>query len=171
VGGVVAGGEVHGLGALRGDGDLVDVEVEVLAARRVGVVEGLDHPLDLVLAETELLGDGVGHRGLEALAVRRVVVVEPRRVGGRVGGDGQLALLVQRQRARAAVERRGRRAVRGRGRGGRGLGRARRGGQRDRRGGGEAQGDAGAAGQGTAGPGGGHGNTFAVGSGNERTAR
>ena len=47
--GVVAVGEVDDLLALRGDRDLVDVEVEVLRTRLVGVVEPDLHPGHLVL--------------------------------------------------------------------------------------------------------------------------
>ena len=75
---VVAVGEVDDLGAGRGDRDLVDVEVEVLGAGLVGGVERHLHPGDLVGGEAELVGDGVRHGGLEALAVGRVVVDEPR---------------------------------------------------------------------------------------------
>ena len=71
---VVAVGEVDDLGALRGDRELVDVEVEVLVARLVGLVERRRHPLHLVRREAELVGDGVGDRRLVALAVGRVVV-------------------------------------------------------------------------------------------------
>ena len=43
------------------------------------------------VGEAELLGDRVRDRALEALAVLRLVVDEPRLVGRLVGGDGQLA--------------------------------------------------------------------------------
>jgi hypothetical protein len=86
---VVRRGEVDGLGALRGDRDLVDVEVVVLLARSVRAVERLDDPLDLVLGKAELLGDRVGDRGLEALPVGRVVVLEVGREGRIVGRDGE----------------------------------------------------------------------------------
>jgi len=79
------------------DRDLVDVEVELLLARRVGGVERLLDPDDVVLREAQLLGDGVGDRRLEALAVAGVVLGEPRFVRRGVGADGQLAVLLQRQ--------------------------------------------------------------------------
>ena len=87
--GVVAIGEVDDLRAGRGDRDLVDVEVELLVAGRVGVVERHLDPGDVGLVEAELVGDGVGHGRLEALAVGRLVVAEPRLVRRGVGADGQ----------------------------------------------------------------------------------
>ena len=92
---VVAGRERDRRGPLRRDRDLVDVEVELLRARRVGVVERLVSPLDLGVLEAELLGHGVRHGALVALAVGRVVAGEPRRVGGLVGGHGEHTLGVQ----------------------------------------------------------------------------
>ena len=83
--GVVAVAEVDRLLALGRDRDLVDVEVEVLGAGRVGAVERHDDPLHLLLGEAEVLRQRVGHGGLEALAVGRVVVHEVRRVGRAVG--------------------------------------------------------------------------------------
>ena len=94
---VVRVGEVDPLRALRRDRDLVDVEVELLLARGVGGVERHHVPLDRVLGEAELLRDRVGDRALEALAVRGVVVLEVRRVGGLVGPHGQLAVVHQRE--------------------------------------------------------------------------
>src|SRR5215217_6223785 len=84
---------LYGLFALRGYGDLVDVEVEVFGARRVGLVEGLDDPL---YGEVHTLGDLLGHVAF----VARVVFwasLEPRRVGRPVGGDRQHALRVERR--------------------------------------------------------------------------
>ena len=69
---VVRRAEVDGLLALVGDRELLQVEVEVLRAGRDGLVEGGAHPDDVVLGEAELLGDGVGDGGLEALAGLRV---------------------------------------------------------------------------------------------------
>ena len=77
--------------ALLVDRDLVDVEVEVLRPRLVGGVERHDRPLDLALVEAELAGDRVRDRALEALAVRRVVVLEVGRERRLVGADRELA--------------------------------------------------------------------------------
>ncbi len=73
------------------DRDLVDVEVELLRAGRIGGVERHDRPLDVGRPKPELVRDRVGDGALEALAVRRVVVLEVRRVGGLVGADGERA--------------------------------------------------------------------------------
>src|SRR6185312_8225139 len=61
---VVRHREVDRLFAGRRDRDLVDVEVEVLRARRVGGVERLHRPLDLAFRVTELLADRVGDGAL-----------------------------------------------------------------------------------------------------------
>src|SRR6202044_549705 len=82
-------------GALGGVRDLVDVEVELLGPGRVGVVEGLVGPVHLAAGEAQLPGNGIRHRALVALAVRRVVALEPGRVGRLVGGNGQRAPGVQ----------------------------------------------------------------------------
>ncbi len=103
VGLVVGRGEIDCLGALWRDRDLVDVEVEVLRPRRVGGVERLGHPVHLVGAEAELVGDRVGDGALEALAVRRVVVLEVRRVGRLVGGDGERPALERVERVGLTV--------------------------------------------------------------------
>src|SRR4029079_5057743 len=101
---VVAVGQVVRLGALRGERDLVDVEVEGLGTRRDRVVERRDDPDDVTWSEAEAIGDRVGDGALEALArVRVTLVLVPRlgvarrvrrvvrRVGRVVGPDGQLA--------------------------------------------------------------------------------
>ena len=88
---VVRRGEVDGLLALLGDRELVDVEVPVLRRRLEDAVEPDPRPGDLVRGVAQLLGDRRGDRALEALAVLRVVVDEPRLVDRLVGGDGQLA--------------------------------------------------------------------------------
>ena len=74
---------------------------------RVRAVERHVHPLDLRCGEPELLRDGVGDRGLEALAGRRVVdlplralrraAAVPGRVGRVVGADRELAVVDERQ--------------------------------------------------------------------------
>src|SRR5918997_2282550 len=89
----VAVGEVHDLFALGGDRDLVDVEVVVLGAGGVGLVERLHHPL---YGQVHPLGDLVRHLPLEAGVVLRVSL-EPRRVGGFVRRDGQNPFLVERR--------------------------------------------------------------------------
>ena len=68
---VVRRGEVDRLLALLGDGELVDVEVERPGAGLDGGVERHAGPGDLVLGVAQLRGDGVGDRGLEALAALR----------------------------------------------------------------------------------------------------
>ena len=108
--GVVAVGEGDRGGPLRGERDLVDVEVELLRPRRVGVAERLADPRDLAGAEAHLLGHGERDRALVALAVGGVVADEPRRVGRGVGADGQHAgrdQLVLRRQARGRAGRRG----------------------------------------------------------------
>ena len=80
--------EVDGLLAFVGDGELIEVGVERLWARRDGRVERHPHPLHVLLGVAELVGDGVGDRGLEALAVGGVVVDEPRRVRRLIGAEG-----------------------------------------------------------------------------------
>src|SRR5215207_3843602 len=89
----VAVREVHGLLAFRGYGDLVDVEVEVLGAGGVGLVERLDYPFQ---REVHALGDLFGYVALVPRVVLRVPL-EPRRVGRLVRGDRQPALLVERR--------------------------------------------------------------------------
>src|SRR5215208_4442127 len=89
----VAVREVNGLLALGGNGDLVYVEVVVLGARSIGLVERLDDPF---YREVHPLGDLVGHLSLEARVVLRVTL-EPRRVGWLVRGDGQHPLLEKRR--------------------------------------------------------------------------
>src|SRR4029077_13660419 len=91
VGRVVRDREVDRLFAGRRDRDLVEIEVEVLGARRVGGVERLHRPLDLRFRVAELLADRVGDGALEAFAVFRFIVFEVRRGGRFVGGDGGLA--------------------------------------------------------------------------------
>ena len=81
-------------------------------------VERRLRPDDVVLGETELVGDRVRHGGLVPLAVRRLVVDEPRGVGRAVGGDGELALRLRLQGVGRAVGRRAGRAGGGVGRGG-----------------------------------------------------
>ena len=93
------------LGALGRDRDLVDVEVELLGARRVGGVEGDDDPFHLVLGEPELLGHRVGDGALEALAVGGLVVLEVGRIGGLIGPDRQRAGVLQGE-ARLGARRR-----------------------------------------------------------------
>ncbi len=101
--GVVGSREVDGLGARGRDRELVDVDVERLLAGLDRLVEaGLD-PRDVALGEAELVGNRVGHGGLEALAVGRVVVAEPRVVRRIVGRDRERAGLDQRQVGRLAV--------------------------------------------------------------------
>src|ERR1700744_5885202 len=89
LGGVVRRREVDRLFAHRRDRDLVQVEVEVLRARRVRGVERLDRPLYLFFGVAELFADRVADGALEAFTVFRFVVFEVRRVGPFVGGDGQ----------------------------------------------------------------------------------
>ena len=81
---------------------------KVLGARLDRVVERHDDPGDVVLGEAQGVGDGVGRRGLEALAVGRVAELprdpdwpcragsEVRRVGRIVRADGQLARGLER---------------------------------------------------------------------------
>jgi hypothetical protein len=106
--GEVGAREVDALRPLRRDRDLVDVEVEVLRPGRVGRVERDDGPLHLVLPEAELLRDRVRDGALEALAVRRLVILEVRRIRGLVGPDRELPALVERQLVVLAARRAGR---------------------------------------------------------------
>ena len=85
--------------ALVADRHLVDREVEVLGARRDDLVEAGDGPLDVVLVEAQLVGHRVRDGGLEALAVGRVAVDDPRLVRGVGRGDRQDAVLDRGQRA------------------------------------------------------------------------
>ena len=62
-----------------------------LGPRAIDGFEGGAHPHDVVLGEPELLGNCVGDGGLEALTGRRVVVDNPRRIGGLARGDRELA--------------------------------------------------------------------------------
>ncbi len=95
---VVAAGEVDRVAALLGDGDLVDVEVELLLPRADHRVERHDDPLDLVGGVPELLGDRVGDGRLVALTVGGVVVDEPGLVRRGVGADGQHAVAQRLER-------------------------------------------------------------------------
>src|SRR3954451_12352866 len=89
--GVVRRREVHALRARGRDRDLVDVEVKLLRAGRVGGVERLGDPLHLALCVPELLRDRVRERALEAAPVRRVVVLEIGRERRLVGRDRERA--------------------------------------------------------------------------------
>ena len=80
---VVGRGEVDLLGALRRDRDLVDVEVEVLRPRRVGGVERLHHPLDVVLARSR--AGRRPHRRRRSRSPRRWSGRRPRSRAGRRG--------------------------------------------------------------------------------------
>ena len=138
---VIAVRHVDVLGPLRGERDLVDVDVEVLGAGRVRVVELDRDPPDRIAVEAELLRKRIGEGALEAGAGRRVTQLprigdgriddlEVRRVGRVVGAD--------RERARGDGRHLGRRAdvgLRGRGHRNRGLrdGRLARDGRRLRR--------------------------------------
>ena len=127
---VVRAGEVDDLLALARDGELVDVEVERLRAGLDRLVESLGDPGDLLGREAELLGHRPGDGTLVALAVRRVVVGEPRLVGRRVGRDGQRAGLVELEVGRLALVEGDRGGAVGRGRlvrGGAGGGQGERG--------------------------------------------
>jgi hypothetical protein len=83
------------------------------SAGEMMLLNGGDGPGHVVLGVAELLGDGVRDGALEALAVGRVVVGEPRLEGWAVGADRELAVLQRLQGLRRAVPARG---------GGRGLG-------------------------------------------------
>src|SRR5215211_605095 len=89
----VAVREVDGRLALFGYGDLVDVEVEIFRARRVGLVERLDGPH---YREVHALCDLARYVALEPRVVFGISF-EPRRVGRLVRGDRQLALLEERR--------------------------------------------------------------------------
>src|SRR5215212_8917 len=87
----VAFRKFDGILTLGGNGDLVYIKVEVFGAGRVGLVERLDDPL---YWKVHTLGDLVCHVAL----VPRVVFgtsLEPGRVCGPVGCDGQHALRVE----------------------------------------------------------------------------
>src|SRR5690606_31555225 len=88
---VVRGGEVDRRLALVRDGALLQVDVVVLRAGGGRVGPGRADPDDLG-GEAELLGDRVGHGGLEALAGLGRVVDDVRVVRGLAGGDRELAL-------------------------------------------------------------------------------
>ena len=89
---VVRRREIDGFLALRCDGELLDVDIEVLGPRCDDGIEGGAHPHDVVVLKTKFFGDGVGDGGLETLTGLRFVVLHPRREGGLAGGNRQLAV-------------------------------------------------------------------------------
>ncbi len=107
---VIRRAEVHCFAAVVGDGELLQVEVEVLRPGRDGLLESCAHPDDVRRGEPEFLGDGVGDRGLEALTGLGRVVDHPGVVGGLAGADRELALgdeVRHRRRRRAGGEAQG----------------------------------------------------------------
>jgi hypothetical protein len=108
--------EVDGLLSFLGDGELIEVGVERLWARRNGRVERHPHPLHVLLGISELVGDRISDRRFEALAVGGVVVDKPRWVGRLIRAEGDGPLRQRGQGVLAALFRRrwtGRRVVRG----------------------------------------------------------
>lgn len=79
---VVRRAEVDVLAAIPGNRELIDVEVEILGAWFQCVVEGDRGEANLIGVVPEFVDDGPGHRPLEALAVGRSVVDEPRAYAG-----------------------------------------------------------------------------------------
>jgi len=92
VGGVVRVAERHGRLALFGNGELLEVEVEVLRAGLNGLVEAGAHPDDVLVGEAHLFGHAVRDCGLETFLALRLVADDPRLVRRVAGGDGELAL-------------------------------------------------------------------------------